>query len=149
MAQIHRKVPEPARSKLDPGFASVARAGLALDANALLDAVAARLRDGTAMGRFHERYDLLLTPQMPTTAFAAGIDHPPGMSSWLDWSPYTYPFNWTQQPAASIPCGTGRDGLPVALQIVGARFAEARVLRASRAFEAACRTDFRSMRRSQ
>jgi len=137
MAQIYRKVPEHARGRLDPGFAAIARAGLGLDANALLDAVAARLRDGTTMGRFHERYDLLLTPQMPTTAFAAGVDHPPGMSSWLDWSPYTYAFNWTQQPAASIPCGTGRDGMPVALQIVGARFAEVRVLRASFAYEAA------------
>jgi len=137
MAQIYRRIPQAARADLDPGFAKVAQAGLALDANTLLDAVAARLRDGTTMGRFHERYDLLLTPQMPTTAIAAGIDHPPGLSSWLDWSPYTYAFNWTQQPAASIPCGTGRDGMPVALQIVGARFAEARVLRASRAFETA------------
>lgn len=146
MAQVYRKVPEHARGELDPGFASVARAGLALDANALLDAVGARLRDGTTMGRFHERYDLLLTPQMPTTAFTAGIDHPPGMSSWLDWSPYTYAFNWTQQPAASIPCGTGRDGLPVALQIVGARFAEERVLRASRAYEIARDMDIQGTR---
>lgn len=137
MAQIFRKVPEGDRAQLDPGFAGVARAGLALTANELLDAVAARLRDGTTMSLFHERYDLLVTPQMPTTAFAAGIDHPPGMSSWLDWSPYTYPFNWTQQPAASVPCGSGRDGMPVALQIVGPRFAETKVLRASRALEAA------------
>ena len=149
MAQIYRKVPEHARGKLDPGFASIARAGLALDANTLLDAVAARLRDGTTMGRFHERYDLLLTPQMPSTAFAAGVDHPPGMSSWLDWSPYTYPFNWTQQPAASIPCGTGRDGLPVALQIVAARFAEERVLRASRAYEIARDIDIQGPRSLQ
>ena len=139
MAQIYRKIPEDRHGLLDPGFAAVARAGLALTANELLDAVAARLRDGTTMSRFHERYDLLVTPQMPTTAFAAGVDFPQdrGMTSWLDWSSYTYAFNWTQQPAASVPCGFGDDGMPVALQLVGARYDEARVLRASRAFERA------------
>jgi aspartyl-tRNA(Asn)/glutamyl-tRNA(Gln) amidotransferase subunit A len=139
MAQIYRRIPQQRHALLDPGFAAVARAGLDLTANRLLDAVAARLADGTAMNRFHERYDLLVTPQMPTTAFAAGVDFPrdQGMVSWLDWSPYTYLFNWTQQPAASIPCGIASDGLPVALQIAGARFAEQKVLRASRALERA------------
>ncbi len=139
MAQLYRKVPQDRRALLDPGFAAVAQAGLALDANRLLDAVAARLADGTTMGLFHAEYDLLATPQMPTTAIAAGVDFPPGqgMASWLDWSPYAYPFNWTQQPAAAIPCGLAADGLPVALQLVGARFAEATILRASRALESA------------
>lgn len=139
MAQIYRKIPAEQRTLLDPGFAAVAERGLALSANDLLDAIGARHADGAAMNAFHERHDLLVTPQMPTTAIAAGVDFPAdrGMSSWLDWSPYTYPFNWTQQPAASVPCGLARDGLPVALQVVGARYAEAIVLRASRAFEKA------------
>jgi len=55
----------------------------------------------------------------------------------MDWSPFSYPFNLTQQPAASIPCGLTRAGLPIGLQIVGAIDADALVLRASRAFEAA------------
>jgi aspartyl-tRNA(Asn)/glutamyl-tRNA(Gln) amidotransferase subunit A len=55
---------------------------------------------------------------------------------WTDWTPFTYPFNLTQQPAASLPCGLTAAGLPVGLQIVGARYDDARVLRASRAFEA-------------
>lgn len=139
MAQIYRRIPEAQRALLDPGFAAIAQAGLGIDANRLLDAIAARLRDGTTMGVFHTQYDLLATPQMPTTAIAAGVDYPAGqsMTSWLDWSPYAYPFNWTQQPAASVPCGLAADGLPVALQLVGARFAEATVLRASRALERA------------
>ena len=139
MAQIYRKIPEERRALLDPGIAAVARAGLQLDANRMLDAIAARLADGTTMSLFHTQYDLLATPQMPTTAFAAGVDYPAGrgMSSWLDWSPYAYPFNWTQQPAAAVPCGLAADGLPVALQLVGARFAEATILRASRALERA------------
>lgn len=139
MAQIYRKVPEDKRALLDPGFAAVARAGLELDANRVLDAMAARLRDGTTMSVFHRQYDLLATPQMPTTAFAAGVDYPADrrMSAWLDWSPYAYPFNWTQQPAASVPCGLAADGLPVALQLVAARFGESTILRASRALEQA------------
>ena len=141
MAQIYRKIPAEKRALLDPGFAQVAERGLAVSANQLLDAMGARNEDGATMNAFHRRFDLLVTPQMPTTAIAAGVDVPvgSGMTSWRDWSPYTYPFNWTQQPAASIPCAVASDGLPVALQIVGARYAEAPGLRASRAFEMACR----------
>lgn len=139
MAQIWRRIPDEKRALCDPGFAAVARAGLALSANDLLDAVSARLADGTTMSLFHQRYDLLVTPQMPTTAFEAGVDVPAGrgMSSWLDWSPYTIAFNATQQPAASVPCGFGDDAMPVGLQVVGARHDEVRVLRACRAFEGA------------
>ena len=56
---------------------------------------------------------------------------------WTDWTPFTYPFNLTQQPAATIPCGFTKQGLPVGLQIVGPRYADALVLRAARAFETA------------
>jgi len=51
--------------------------------------------------------------------------------------PFTFPFAMTGQPAISVPCGTTADGLPVGLQLVGRRFAEATVLRAAAAFEAA------------
>jgi aspartyl-tRNA(Asn)/glutamyl-tRNA(Gln) amidotransferase subunit A len=59
------------------------------------------------------------------------------MTEWLDWSPFHFPFNFTQQPAAAVPCGFTADGLPIGLQIVGARYADALVLRAARAFESA------------
>ena len=64
---------------------------------------------------------------------------PPGWHSpdWTSWTPYTYPFNLTQQPAVSVPCGFTADGLPVGLQIVGPRHADALVLRAARAYERA------------
>ena len=54
---------------------------------------------------------------------------------WIDWSPFSYPFNMTRQPAASIPCGLTGTGLPIGLQIVGPLYADARVLRAARAIE--------------
>lgn len=91
------------------------------------------------MLRFHERYDLLLTPAMPVAALKVRHEVPErGFGDdWLNWSPYTYPFNLTQQPAASVPCGLTRAGLPIGLQIVAAPHADGLVLRAARAVEQA------------
>ena len=91
--------------------------------------------------QFFTRYDLLLTPTMPTTAFAAGVPPPivvagrPSMG--FGYTPFTFPFNLTGQPAITVPCGIAADGLPVGLQIVGRRYADRTVLRAAAAFEAA------------
>lgn len=91
------------------------------------------------MNAFHARYDLLVCPMMPITAFEAGHDVPPGsgLDDWMKWSPFSYPFNLTQQPAASVPCGFSSEGLPIGLQVVGARFNHDQVLRVCRAFEQA------------
>jgi len=91
------------------------------------------------MNLFHQQYELLITPQVATPPFAANHVVPPGsdMKRWWEWSPFTYPFNLTQQPAATMPCGFTRSQLPVAMQIVGARFKDATVLRAARAYERA------------
>ena len=96
-----------------------------------LDAVAERMALGRQLGALHADYDVLVTPTMPITAFDAGADVPPGWPSpdWTSWTPYTYVFNMTQQPALSIPCGVADDGLPVGLQIVGERFADRLVVR--------------------
>jgi aspartyl-tRNA(Asn)/glutamyl-tRNA(Gln) amidotransferase subunit A len=92
---------------------------------------------GRRMGEFHRTYDLLLTPTMPVPALPVGQDlnDPVLERYWLDWSPFSYPFNMTRQPAATIPCGLTPAGLPIGLQIVGALYADDRVLRAARAFE--------------
>ena len=94
--------------------------------------------------KFFETYDLLLTPTTSVVAFEAGEMGPLGPAKIADkdgspsaWVSFTYPFNFTGQPAASIPCGFNSEGLPVGLQIVGRRFEEALVLRASAAFEKA------------
>jgi Asp-tRNA(Asn)/Glu-tRNA(Gln) amidotransferase A subunit family amidase len=91
---------------------------------------------------FFERYELLLTPTTAVPPFAIGIDYPTEIagrpvSSPLAWLPFTFPFSMTGQPAISVPCGWTREGLPVGLQIVGRRFADAAVLRAARMFEIA------------
>lgn len=104
-----------------------------------LDAVAVRMALGARMAAFHKEYDVLVTPTVPIPAFAAGSDVPPDWHSpdWTSWTPYTYPFNMTQQPALSLPCGTTDTGLPVGVQLVGARFEDRLVIRAGAALEAA------------
>jgi aspartyl-tRNA(Asn)/glutamyl-tRNA(Gln) amidotransferase subunit A len=93
------------------------------------------------MREFMERYDLLLTPTLATTAFTAGgtghteIDGQP-LARPGDWSPFCAPFNLTGQPAATVPCGFDPAGLPIGLQIVGRWHDDATVLRAAAAFEA-------------
>ncbi len=133
-------VPERDRAKMDPGLLRVAEQGRRYTLADYLAAYQNRAELANVMARFLERYDLLLTPQMPIPAFVVGHVTPPDGSfgdEWIGWSPYTYPFNLTQQPAASVPCGFSSDGLPIALQIVGPRRGAHLVLRAAHAFEQA------------
>jgi aspartyl-tRNA(Asn)/glutamyl-tRNA(Gln) amidotransferase subunit A len=92
--------------------------------------------------KFFDRYDLLLMPTTAFPPFAAGRGAPEGMAPdallpFPDWLGFTYPWNLTGQPAATVPCGFTRDGVPVGLQIVGRRFDDATVLKAAAAFEQA------------
>jgi aspartyl-tRNA(Asn)/glutamyl-tRNA(Gln) amidotransferase subunit A len=136
-ARIIAGIPAEKLQRCDPGFLAVAEAGARISAVDYLGADLARNALGRTMGAFHENYDLLLTPMMPVPALPVGEDlNDPADEHWVDWSPFSYPFNMTRQPAASIPCGLTRDGLPIGLQIVGPLHADARVLRAARAFEA-------------
>jgi aspartyl-tRNA(Asn)/glutamyl-tRNA(Gln) amidotransferase subunit A len=136
----------PPDERVDPQLAEVARIGARCTASEYLDATATRMDVGRRMGEFHASYDLLVTPTMPITAFPAGQPAPDGWPAWLwtSWTPYTYPFNLTQQPALSVPCGFTAAGLPVGLQVVGPRHADALVLRAGRAYERA--TDWSTRR---
>ena len=133
-------IAEKDRARMDPGFVKIAEGGKHVTLADYLKAYTARQDLAIAMERFHEKYDLLLTPQMPIPALEAGRVTPADGSfgdNWINWSPYTYPFNLTQQPAASVPCGFSSDGLPIALQIVGPARQDHLVLRAARAFESA------------
>jgi aspartyl-tRNA(Asn)/glutamyl-tRNA(Gln) amidotransferase subunit A len=135
---LYDMLTEAQREMLDPGLVAMAQSGRRHDARAVLEADIFRNEMTPALDRFFDDHDLLLTPQMPLPAFDAGQDFPSGRNytNWLDWSPFTYPFNFSGHPAASVPCGFV-DGLPVGLQIVGPRYREDLVLRASRAWEAA------------
>jgi aspartyl-tRNA(Asn)/glutamyl-tRNA(Gln) amidotransferase subunit A len=133
-------LPKEKRAEVDPGFRRMAERGRNYSVGDYVAASARRSDLANIMVRFHETYDLLLTPQMPIPALEAGREAPAGGAygdEWIEWSPFTYPFNLTQQPAACVPCGFTSDGLPIGLQIVGPARADALVLRAARAFESA------------
>jgi len=129
--------PSERRALVDRGLLATAAEGERISAVDYLRADLVRTALGHQMAEFHQKFDLLLTPTMPVPALPVGQDlnDPATERHWIDWSPFTYPFNMTRQPAASIPCGLTRAGLPIGLQIVGPLYADARVLRAARAFE--------------
>ena len=126
---------------LDPGLLELARLALRKPPTAYVQAWLDRLAWWQHPCALFERYDLLLTPTIACPPFAVGLDNPTHIAGRpvgaYAWIPFTYPFNLTGQPAASVPAGFTADGLPVGLQIVGRRFADATVLRASAAFERA------------
>jgi aspartyl-tRNA(Asn)/glutamyl-tRNA(Gln) amidotransferase subunit A len=136
-ANLRRSVPADRRKLLEPGFAAIADLGEQIPHMQYIAATNARAAMGHRLNQFHEKFDLLLTPMMPITAFEVGKIAPAAthQSDWIHWTPFTFPFNLTQQPAASIPCGFTSAGLPVALQIVAAKYRDDLVLRAARAYE--------------
>ena len=129
------------RDKIDAGLLRIVDEALKSPPTAFVQAFFDRLAWLEHPRRLFEGYDLLLTPTLARPAFAVGLDNATEIAGrpvpeWA-WSPFTYPFNLTGQPAASVPCGFTKGGLPIGLQVVGRRFDDATVLRASAAFEAA------------
>ncbi len=123
----------------DPDFKAEAQLGATYSALEVQRLNLRRGALGSLMRQFMQRYDLLLTPAVAIPAFDA---RPAGQAtltpqSMLGWTPFSYPFNLTQQPACSIPCGLTSAGLPIGLQFVGPMFGDALVLRAARAWERA------------
>ena len=136
-AKLLAGFPADRREVIDPGLVATAEAGERISAVDYLGADLVRNTLARQMAEFHRNYDLLLTAMMPVPALPVGQDlnDPATERHWIDWSPFSYPFNLTRQPAASVPCSLTRAGLPIGLQIVGPLYADDRVLRAARAFE--------------
>jgi aspartyl-tRNA(Asn)/glutamyl-tRNA(Gln) amidotransferase subunit A len=136
-AYIVRSIHPRRRALMDKGLLETAKLGEKFTTAQYLDAIQKRGALGVLMNRFHESWDLLVTPTLPLAAFAADKEMVSVMQEkrWTDWTPFSYPFNLTQQPAATVPCGLTKKGLPVGLHIVGPRYGDALVLRAARAFE--------------
>ena len=124
---------------LDPGLRRVVDAGLKLRGVDFANALAARHELWEKVRRIYERFDLLLCPTLPVPPFAVGQDDADPIDGRnlgpLQWTQFTYPFNLTGQPVASVPAGWTKSGLPVGLQIIGNRHADLLVLQASRAWE--------------
>lgn len=125
---------------IDETLRDVIAAGRKESLFAYLEANDARRMLARTMQCFHEKYDLLVTPTVAVPAFDAERWTPEDFANYEDmraWTPFAYPFNLSQQPAITVPCGFTGEGLPVGLQIVGPRFADARVLAAAYAYEQA------------
>ena len=134
-----RHLPEEKLGLLDLGLRDVFEQSKSITADELMAANKARAELGSHMRQFMMRFDALITPTLPITAFTAGQLQPGPVDNtgkWVNWTPFTYPFNLTQQPAASVPCGLAPNGLPMGLQIVGRMFDDQTVLRISAVAEA-------------
>jgi aspartyl-tRNA(Asn)/glutamyl-tRNA(Gln) amidotransferase subunit A len=105
------------------------------------NAILARKALNNKMWKFMRKYDLLLTPTLAVPPFETGIQGPTKIDGHtvepFEWLAFTFPINFTGQPAATIPAGWTEDGLPVGLQIIGRHLDDPTVLRASAAFEGA------------
>jgi aspartyl-tRNA(Asn)/glutamyl-tRNA(Gln) amidotransferase subunit A len=128
----------PAQQALtDPDFQAQAAQGAHYTFTDIHRLQLRRAELGSMMRQFMQRYDVLVTPTVAVPAFearAAGEAHFDAQQ-FLGWTPFSYPFNLTQQPAITVPCGLTTKGLPIGLQIVGPMFDDALVLRVARAYE--------------
>ena len=135
--QVWRTLSAEQQALTDPDFAAQAAIGETLDANALHQLNQRRGLLGSHLRQFMQRFDLILTPSTAVPAFKALPAGHSAMNSeaMLGWTPFSYPFNLSQQPAISLPCGLTADGLPMGVQLVGPMFGDALVLRAAKALE--------------
>jgi aspartyl-tRNA(Asn)/glutamyl-tRNA(Gln) amidotransferase subunit A len=131
--------PSDKQSLIDPLLRSVAAAGRDVSASAYLKALEQRMAISVAAKLFFDRFDLLIGPVMPVPPYSIERDVPEGFADedWR-WCPYTYPWNMTGQPAASVPIGFTEDGLPIGAQIIGRFGEDEKVLRAAAAIERRC-----------
>ncbi|MBI1239623.1 MAG: amidase [Alphaproteobacteria bacterium] len=131
------KLPPDKTALLEPDLRKLVEQAAAITFEDYMAAIQARGTLGSQFRQFMENYDALLCPSVATTAFPVGRIYPydDDGNAWLSWTPFTLPFNLTQNPAASINCGFSKEGLPIGLQIVGKMFDDAMVLRVAAAYE--------------
>jgi len=137
-AALEKKLPAQG-DLLDPGLKKVVELGLKLRGVDFANAQAARHDFWEQVRRVYERFDLVLSPTLAVPPFAVGQDDADPLEGErlgpLRWTRFTYPFNLTGQPAASVPAGFTKGGMPIGLQIIGDRHADLLVLQAARAWE--------------
>ncbi len=141
LVQFEQEFPAGFAEKLDPVLQSFLPLGEQMTTRDVFAAIFGDYVVHDLFVAFFQQYELFLTPTIATPPYASGIFGPSEVAGEAVSSPlepfFTHPFNLTGQPAASVPVGFTDSGLPVGLQIVGRRFAEKTVLRASACFEAA------------
>ena len=129
------------RDRMDPGLVACIEAGLRYSVTDYIEMRGMKIAYWDSVRPLFEKFDLLLTPTLSVAAFPVGRLNPEHFPQhawdWIGWASFSYPFNFTGQPAATVPAGFTPTRLPVGLQIVGRRFADLTVLQASAAFEQA------------
>ena len=140
LTRLAARLPEW-EDRMDPGLVACIRAGERVTIDAYQLARERKYAYVAAIHRWFENWDLLLTPAVSVAAFPAerlNPEHWPQQDwDWMQWAEFSYPFNMSWNPAASVPCGFTEAGLPVGLQVVGKRFDDLSVLAAAAAFEQA------------
>ena len=139
MAGNYSHLLEQHAADMDPGLVHMIERGQRYSVVDYVQARVARLAFYDRVDAFFRDYDLLLTPATAVTAFAVDQVAPDATridaEAMFAWTPFSFPFNATGHPAASVPCGFTRDGLPIGLQVVGRMHEDDTVLRACAAFE--------------
>ncbi len=129
------------RDRMDPGLVACIEDGLRYSVRDYIEMRGMKIAYWDTVRPLFDEFDLLLTPTLSVAAFPVGRLNPEHFPQhawdWIGWASFSYPFNFTGQPAATVPAGFTAAGLPVGLQIVGRRFADLTVLQASAAFEQA------------
>jgi aspartyl-tRNA(Asn)/glutamyl-tRNA(Gln) amidotransferase subunit A len=129
-------LPEPRRAKVLPFIVEWARGGAGLSGEQVFHSYSQMAAMREAAVRACRRFDFVLSPTAPIPAFAAELPSPTNDPAHpLEHIAYTLPYNMSEQPAASIDCGSTAAGLPIGLQIVGRRFDDLGVLQMARAWE--------------
>jgi Asp-tRNA(Asn)/Glu-tRNA(Gln) amidotransferase A subunit family amidase len=127
------------RDLLDPAVVEVLNKALDQSIDEYYAKVFARYALREKLRQHFDKYDLIISPTIPVASFGAGVNVPPELPdrNIVSWVYYTYPFNLTGNPAASVPCGFTKDNMPVGMQIVGGINREVDILKAAAAFETA------------
>ena len=127
------------REDISPDLVKMIEAGISYTALDIAKAESQRQELFEVFYDYFKTFDVLITPTTPVPAFDLGMTTVPKIAgkavSFIGWMSYTYPFNMTGLPAASIPCGWTENGLPIGMQIIGKRYDEKTVLQVSKAFE--------------
>jgi Asp-tRNA(Asn)/Glu-tRNA(Gln) amidotransferase A subunit family amidase len=128
---------------MSPGIAEIIEAGRVITGGQYVDALHERGRYTRVWAEFFERFDVLVTPALQVTAFPVELLTPAEIDGQAvdpffdDWCSICLPANLTGMPATVVPAGFGTAGLPVGLQVMGPRWADALALRVAGAFERA------------
>ncbi|MGO1120054.1 amidase [Rhodovibrionaceae bacterium A322] len=135
--RLLQRIPEEKHSLIEAGLREVAAQGGRYSLEDFFEASTVRDNFTRQMQQLHDTYDFLVMPSLPLPAFEAGFERPQGSDAdrWTNWTPFTYPFNLTGQPAGSVPCGLTKAGLPAGLQIIGSRYNDQGVLSAMAAYQ--------------